>query len=78
MCLDENKDYINNHFPQVTPEKWMIVFFIPAIIYIACGTFYIIFGSGMRQEWDDPEKDDQYTKKNGRLESIKTIAESQH
>lgn len=37
--------------------RWRIVFFIAAIVYIACATFYNLFGSGVRQEWDNPSKD---------------------
>lgn len=39
-------------------KQWQIVFFIAAGIYIACATFYNLFGSGVRQEWDNPLKDD--------------------
>lgn len=38
--------------------RWQVVFFIAAGVYIACATFYICFGSGDRQEWDNPSKDD--------------------
>lgn len=37
--------------------RWRIVFFIAAGVYIACATFYNLFGSGIRQEWDNPSKD---------------------
>ncbi|XP_034102873.1 putative inorganic phosphate cotransporter isoform X1 [Drosophila albomicans] len=39
--------------------QWQIVFFIAAFVYIICGTFYNIFGSGERQFWDNPENDEQ-------------------
>lgn len=32
---------------------------IAAAIYIICATFYVIFGSGQRQNWDNPELDDE-------------------
>lgn len=38
--------------------QWQIVFCIAAGIYIFCGLFYIVFGSGARQEWDNPLLDD--------------------
>lgn len=38
--------------------QWQIVFFIAAFVYIICGTFYNIFGSGVRQFWDNPENDE--------------------
>lgn len=38
--------------------QWQIVFFIAAIIYIACATFYNVFGSGDRQPWDNPMNDE--------------------
>lgn len=37
--------------------QWQIVFFIAAGVYIFCATFYNIFGSGVRQPWDNPLND---------------------
>lgn len=37
--------------------QWQIVFFIAAGVYIFCATFYNIFGSGVRQPWDNPMND---------------------
>lgn len=37
--------------------QWQIVFFIAAGVYMASATFYILFGSGERQEWDNPMND---------------------
>lgn len=69
------------HFPfpfQPTQAKWRLVFMISAAVYIVCGIFYIIFGSGQRQPWDNPDKDeDRHHEKEG-LESVKTVAETQH
>ncbi|XP_023161684.2 putative inorganic phosphate cotransporter isoform X1 [Drosophila hydei] len=42
-----------------TMGQWQIVFFIAAFVYIICGTFYNIFGSGERQFWDNPDNDEQ-------------------
>lgn len=52
--------YIVNHQP--TQAKWRIVFYIAAIIYSLCCLFYLIFGSGKRQKWDNPEEDDNLKK----------------
>lgn len=38
-------------------DQWQKVFFIAAAVYIACATFYNLFGSGVRQEWDNPMND---------------------
>lgn len=38
-------------------SQWQIVFFIAAGVYIACATFYNLFGSAERQEWDNPMND---------------------
>ena len=38
--------------------QWRKVFFIAAFIYIFCAFFYIIFASGERQAWDDPQLDE--------------------
>lgn len=43
---------------QPTMAQWQIVFFIAAIVYIACATFYNLFGSGERQPWDNPINDE--------------------
>lgn len=32
---------------------------IAALIYAICATFYIVFGSGERQKWDNPALDDE-------------------
>lgn len=32
---------------------------IAAAIYIVCASFYIFFGSGERQKWDNPALDDE-------------------
>ena len=42
-----------------TIGQWQIVFFIAAFVYIFCATFYNIFASGKRQEWDNPANDDE-------------------
>ncbi|XP_017785014.1 PREDICTED: putative inorganic phosphate cotransporter [Nicrophorus vespilloides] len=34
-------------------DQWKVVFFLSAGIYIICAIFYLIFGSGERQKWDD-------------------------
>lgn len=50
---------------------------ISAGVYIVCAIFYIIFGSGQRQTWDNPDKDEERHEKQG-LEPVKTISETQH
>ncbi|CAD7088901.1 unnamed protein product [Hermetia illucens] len=40
-----------------TMGQWQIVFFIAAAVYLFCGTFFNVFGSGERQAWDNPEND---------------------
>lgn len=44
---------------QPTIGQWRIVFVIAAAIYAICATFYVIFGSGERQKWDNPESDEE-------------------
>ncbi|XP_031835533.1 putative inorganic phosphate cotransporter protein picot isoform X1 [Nomia melanderi] len=60
-----------------TQAKWRLVFMISAGVYIVCAIFYIIFGSGQRQSWDNPDKDEERHEKQG-LEPVKTISETQH
>ncbi|KAL0128026.1 hypothetical protein PUN28_003337 [Cardiocondyla obscurior] len=57
--------------------KWRIVFMICAGIYIFCATFYAIFGSGQRQKWDNPDKDDDKKEKNN-LNNVRITIETQH
>ncbi|XP_024871213.1 putative inorganic phosphate cotransporter isoform X1 [Temnothorax curvispinosus] len=57
--------------------KWRIVFMICAGIYIFCATFYAIFGSGQRQAWDNPDKDDDKNEKN-ELDGVRIVNETQH
>lgn len=42
---------------------WRIVFFIASAIYVFCATFYNIFGSGQRQPWDNPSRDEENEQK---------------
>ncbi|KAJ2948913.1 hypothetical protein O0L34_g5846 [Tuta absoluta] len=46
-----------------TQAQWRIVFYIAAAVYIFCATFYNLFGSGVRQEWDNPADDEANAKK---------------
>lgn len=39
------------------------MFYIAAGVYIFCATFYNLFGSGRRQEWDNPAEDEAIAKK---------------
>lgn len=32
---------------------------IAAAIYVICATFYVVFGSGERQKWDNPARDNE-------------------
>lgn len=41
--------------------QWRKVFFIASAVYVACATFYNVFGSGKRQPWDDPSTDEPTT-----------------
>lgn len=41
-----------------TQAQWRIVFMVAAFVYIISCTFYIIFASGQRQPWDNPEDDE--------------------
>lgn len=46
------------HFQsQPTIGQWRIVFLIAAAIYAICASFYLVFGSGKRQKWDNPALD---------------------
>lgn len=40
-----------------TMAAWQVVFFIAAGVYIFCATFYNLFGSGVRQPWDNVDDD---------------------
>lgn len=40
---------------QHDPEQWRIVWLISAAIYVAGNTFFVIFGSGETQPWNNPE-----------------------
>lgn len=46
-------------------------------MYIICATFYNLFGAGERQEWDNPDKDED-KKKRKDVEAMKTISETQN
>ncbi|XP_012224783.1 putative inorganic phosphate cotransporter isoform X2 [Linepithema humile] len=64
-----------------TQAKWRIVFIICAGIYILCATVFVIFGSGQRQAWDNPEKDDEKSRDDEDKQikiSVKIVNETQH
>lgn len=39
------------------------MFYIAGGVYIFCATFYNIFASGRRQDWDNPAEDEAIAKK---------------
>lgn len=54
------KNFPNKKISQIfqpTIAQWRIVFLIASTIYTICATFYIMFGQGERQDWDNPAKD---------------------
>lgn len=56
-----------------------MVFILSAVVYMACALFYIIFGSGERQVWDNPDKDEEQKKESKDPEAgIKSLNETQH
>lgn len=48
---------------QPTQVQWRKVFYIAAGVYIFCATFYNVFGSGRRLDWDNPADDEANAKK---------------
>ncbi|KRT86300.1 membrane transporter [Oryctes borbonicus] len=40
-----------------TQARWRIVFVTAAAVYAGCCTFFVIFASGQRQPWDNPDTD---------------------
>lgn len=50
-------------FLQPTQAQWRKVFYIAGGVYIFCATFYNLFGSGRRQDWDNPANDEANAKK---------------
>lgn len=45
------------------PDQWKIIFFMTAIVYVATDTFFVLFGSGEVQEWnEDAEEREKRTK----------------
>ncbi|XP_015522232.1 putative inorganic phosphate cotransporter isoform X1 [Neodiprion pinetum] len=60
-----------------TQAQWRIVFVISAVVYIACGTFYLLFASGVRQPWDNPEKDKPKRVKKD-IEGAQALNETRH
>ncbi|XP_058788720.1 putative inorganic phosphate cotransporter isoform X3 [Phymastichus coffea] len=64
---------------QPTHTKWRIVFILAAAVYVLCAMFYIIFGTGERQSWDNPDNDEvEEDDKDSELRTVKTISETRH
>lgn len=64
------------YFPQPTQAQWRKVFYIAAAIYIICATFYNLFGSGRRQEWDNPADDEANAEKAAAVQAKKQTAKN--
>lgn len=47
-------------------NEWHIIFYIGAAVYIACGLFFMVFGSGEIQSWN-------YTKEELQVEQAKGV-----
>ncbi|XP_023019242.1 putative inorganic phosphate cotransporter protein picot isoform X1 [Leptinotarsa decemlineata] len=54
--------------------KWRIVFITASCVYAGCCSFYVIFGSGERQSWDQPAEDPAEKKENDEPQMITTRA----
>ncbi|XP_049956052.1 putative inorganic phosphate cotransporter isoform X1 [Schistocerca serialis cubense] len=61
-----------------TQAAWRVVFMIASGVYIVCATVYLIFGSGVRQHWDDPSNDSPPKNKNTDVEKDCVPMESTH
>lgn len=46
---------------QPTQAAWRAVFLIASGVYIVCAGFYVVFSSGARQAWDNPDNDESQT-----------------
>uniref|UniRef100_A0A6B2EEN1 Putative inorganic phosphate cotransporter n=1 Tax=Phlebotomus kandelakii TaxID=1109342 RepID=A0A6B2EEN1_9DIPT len=53
------------------PVEWRIVFFVAAAIYFLGNTFFVIFGRGDIQPWNNPDKEEGDANKS--TETIETI-----
>ncbi|CAH2048167.1 unnamed protein product, partial [Iphiclides podalirius] len=42
---------------ETDPQEWRKVFYLASGIYIVCNSFFIIFGTSERQEWNEPSSD---------------------
>ncbi|XP_048507778.1 putative inorganic phosphate cotransporter isoform X2 [Athalia rosae] len=60
-----------------TQAQWRIVFMISAAVYVVCGMFYLVFASGRRQAWDNPEKDSKKSNTKD-IEGAQVLNETQH
>jgi uncharacterized membrane protein len=49
---------------QPTQAAWRAVFLIASGVYIVCAGFYVLFSTGVRQAWDNPDNDE--SQKNGK------------
>ncbi|XP_060519340.1 putative inorganic phosphate cotransporter isoform X2 [Cylas formicarius] len=50
--------------------KWRIVFITAAAVYAFCCSFYVIFGSGKRQSWDQAREESSEEKKKDQEEPV--------
>lgn len=64
----------NNLFLQPSIAKWRTVFITAGCVYAGCCSFYVLFGSGNRQSWDQPPEDDEPKKDRDHPEIMTTTA----
>lgn len=62
ICVTYSRTHRNIFVQQPTQAQWKKVFYIAGGIYIFCGTFYNVFASGKRQDWDNPADDEANAK----------------
>lgn len=55
---------------QNTMEEWRILFFIGGAVYIMPAIFFIIFGSGNVQEWNEPANTRRRSNKSTKLDTF--------
>ncbi|XP_069689174.1 putative inorganic phosphate cotransporter isoform X1 [Periplaneta americana] len=58
--------YITDKRP--TQAAWRAVFLIASGVYIGCGLIYVIFSTGRRQAWDNPDNDSQQSNGNAKCD----------
>ena len=59
QCISTLSHLFLASYPQKTRAQWQIIFYISAAIIVFGSLFYLVFGTGVEQEWAKEPEDEE-------------------